>query len=77
MTKTERLTAVAERLTNEQVEALLDFARSMAEEPFYDRAPPEALASLERGLGQLDRGETVSLDELADRLESAAKPPSS
>ena len=77
MTKTERLTAVAERLTNEQVEALLDFARSMAEEPFYDRAPPEALASLERGLGQLDRGETVSLDELAGRLEAAAKPPSS
>jgi PHD/YefM family antitoxin component YafN of YafNO toxin-antitoxin module len=68
------LTAVAERLSNEQIEALLDFARSMAEEPLYDRAPPEALASLERGLEQLARGETVSLDELANRLKSAAKP---
>jgi hypothetical protein len=74
MSRTERLTAVAERLTNEQIEALLDFAQSMAEESFYDRAPPEALASLERGLEQLSRGETVSLDELADRLTTAAKP---
>jgi hypothetical protein len=74
MTKTERLTAVAESLTSEQVDALLDFAQSMAEEPFYDRAPSEALASLERGLGQLERGETVSLEELAGRLGAAAKP---
>jgi hypothetical protein len=73
MSRTERLTAVAERLTSEQIEALLDFAQSMAEEPFYDRAPPEALASLERGLDQLSRGETVTLDELADRLTAAAK----
>jgi hypothetical protein len=74
MTKTEQLTAVAERLTDEQIEALLDFAQSMTEEPFYERAPPEALASLDRGLDQLARGETVSLDELADRLKAATKP---
>jgi hypothetical protein len=74
MTKTEQLTAVAERLSNEQIEALLDFAQSMAEEPLYNRASPEALASLERGLDQLARGETVSLDELAERLKAAAKP---
>jgi hypothetical protein len=74
MSRTERLKAVAERLTNEQIEALLDFAQSMADEPFYERAPPEALASLERGLEQLTRGEAVSLAELAERLEAAAKP---
>jgi hypothetical protein len=74
MTRTERLAVVAERLTDEQIDALLDFAQSMSDEPFYDRAPPEALASLERGLDQLARGETVSLDELADRLKAAAKP---
>jgi hypothetical protein len=74
MSRTERLTAVAERLTSEQLEALLDFAQSMAEEPFYHRAPPEALASLERGLEQLAGGEAVTLDELADRLKAAAKP---
>ena len=74
MTKAEQLTAVAERLSEEQIEALLSFARSMAEEPFYEKAPPEALASLERGLEQIARGETVSLDELSKRLETAAKP---
>jgi len=74
MTKTERLTAVAERLTDEQIDALLYFAQSMAGEAFYDKAPPEARASLERGLEQIARGETVSLDELAERLEAAAKP---
>ena len=74
MTKTEQLAAVVERLSEEQVDALLSLAQSMAEEPFYEKAPPEALASLERGLEQLARGETVSLDELSRRLEAAAKP---
>ena len=75
MTKTEQLTAVAQQLSDEQVDALLSFARSMADEPFYEKAPPEALASLERGLEQVGRGETTSLDELSTRLEAAAKPP--
>ena len=74
MTKAEQLTAVAERLSDEQIDALLSFARSMTEESFYDTAPLEALASLERGLEQVARGETVSLDELSKRLETAAKP---
>ena len=73
MTKTEQLSAVAARLSEEQIDALLSFARSMTDEPFYEKAPPEALASLERGLEQLARGETVSLDELSKRLEGAAK----
>ena len=73
MTKAEQLTAVAKRLSEEQMDALLSFARSMTEEPFYDKAPPEALASLQRGLEQTARGETVSLDELSKRLETAAK----
>jgi predicted transcriptional regulator len=74
MSKTEQLAAVAERLSEEQVDALLSLAHSMVDEPFYDKAPPEALASLERGLEQIARGETVSLDELSKRLEAAAKP---
>jgi hypothetical protein len=74
MTKTEQLTAVAEQLTDEQIDALLYFAQSMAGQPLYENAPPEALASLERGLEQIARGETVSLDELAERLKAAAKP---
>jgi hypothetical protein len=61
MTKTQQLAAVAQKLTDEQIDALLNFAQSMTEEPFYETAPSEALASLERGLEQLARGETVSL----------------
>jgi len=74
MTKTEQLTAAAAQLSEEQIDALLLFAQSMTEEPFYDRAPPEALASLEHGLEQIARGETLSLDEVSKRLEAAAKP---
>ena len=74
MTKAEQLTAVAAQLSEEQVDALLSFARSMADEPFYEKAPPEAMASLERGLEQIARAETVSLDELSKRLAVAAKP---
>jgi hypothetical protein len=74
MTKTEQLSAIAERLSDEQVDSLLFFARSMAQKPFYDTAPPEALASLDRGLEQIERGETLSLDDLSERLEAAAKP---
>ena len=74
MTKAEQLTAVAAQLSEEQVDALLSFARSMADEPFYERAPPEAMASLELGLEQIARGEAVPLDELSKRLAVAAKP---
>jgi hypothetical protein len=74
MTKTEQLTAVAERLTDEQFDALLDFAQSMAGRPFYETAPPEALASLARGLAQIAAGEVLELDELDKRLKAAAKP---
>ena len=74
MTKAEQLAAVAEQLSEEQVDTLLALARSMVDGPFYDRASPEALASLKRGLEQIARGETVSLDELSRRLELAAKP---
>ena len=74
MTKAEQLKVVVRRLSEEQIDALLSFARAMTEEPFYNNAPPEALASLQRGLEQTVRGETVSLDELSKRLEKAAKP---
>jgi hypothetical protein len=74
MTKAEQLAGVAGRLSEEQIDALLSFARSMTEEPFYDKASPEALASLDRGLEPIARGETVSLDEISKRLEAAAKP---
>jgi hypothetical protein len=73
MTKAEQLTTVAAQLSEEQIDALLSFARSVADEPFYEKAPPEAMASRERGMEQIARGEAVSLDELSERLAVAAK----
>jgi hypothetical protein len=73
MTKAEQLTAVAERLSEEQIDARLSLAQTMARESFYEKASPEALGSLERGLEQFARGETISLDEVSERLKAAAK----
>ena len=75
MTKTEQLTAVAERLNEEQIDALLDIAQSMAEQPFYNVAPPEALASIKQGLEQLDRGEGIGQVDVVARLKAAAAKP--
>ena len=71
MSKTEELVREVAKLSDEQVATLIDLARSMAERPFYETAPPEALASLDRGLAQLERGDTLTLDELAKRFEVA------
>ena len=73
MTKIEQLQAAVQSLSEEQVEALISFARSMKGKPFYDSALPEALASIDRGLAQIARGDTVSLEELSRRLDDAAK----
>jgi predicted transcriptional regulator len=70
MTKIEQLTSVAQQLSDDQVADLLALAQSMAEAPFYDRAPPEALASIERGLAQIARGEDIALEEYAKRLDA-------
>jgi len=74
MTKAEQLTAVAAQLSEEQIDALLYFAQSMAEGATYDSAPPEALASLQRGLEQIESGEVFALEELRERLTRAGKP---
>ena len=74
MTKAEKLAAFAERLSEDQLDVLISFAQSISAKPYRDTAPPEALASLERGLAQIARGETVSVEELSRRLEVALKP---
>jgi hypothetical protein len=43
------------------------------EPSFYDRAPAEALASLERGLAQIAAGEIVELHQLDRRLKAALR----
>ena len=73
MDQTLALADAASKLSDEQVGTLIDLARAMSERPFYERAPPAALASLEQGLAEFHRGETVSLGELAERLRTAAE----
>jgi hypothetical protein len=73
MTKLEKLQAAAAALSDEQVDALISLAHSMKSRPFYEVAPKEALYSIDRGLDQLARGETVTLDELSQRLSRAAR----
>lgn len=75
MTKVEQISREAEALSDYQLEAALEFIRAMKCDPFFFDAPPEALASIERGREQLSRGETISLDELSQRLKRAATPP--
>jgi hypothetical protein len=73
MTRIEKLQAAAAPLSDDQIDALVSLARSVTSKTFYDQAPPDALRSIERGLDQVARGETVTFDELADRLARAAR----
>lgn len=75
MNKIDELTVAAGRLTDDQIAELLELARAMSGSSYYASAPQEALDSLERGLAQLDRGETVTLDEVDRRLRAAAERP--
>jgi predicted transcriptional regulator len=74
MTRFEKLQDAAESLSDEQVDALISLARSMKNKPFYDQAPTEALQSIDRGLAQIECGQTVTLNELSHRLARAARP---
>lgn len=75
MTKLEQISQEAAALTDYQLEAALDFIRSMKREPFFYSAPPEAIASIERGLEQIDNGDYISFEELSRRLDAATKSP--
>jgi|ABSP01.1.fsa_nt_gi hypothetical protein len=72
MTKIEQISQEAAALSDYQLEAALEFIRGMKQDPFFYAAPPEALASIERGREQLARGEQIELEELSRRLERAA-----
>jgi hypothetical protein len=72
MSRIDRLQSVASELSEDQVDALIAFAESLVGESLYSLAGPEALASVERGLDQVSRGETVSLEELRRRLSGVS-----
>lgn len=70
MTRTEKLAAVADALTDEQKDALIHMAEAMRAEPFYDSLPPEALASIGRGLADAAAGRISSAQDVFARLDA-------
>jgi len=68
MTKVEQISREAEGLSDEQLNATLDFIRTMKRDPFFYSAPIEALESIERGREEIARGEGVGFAEAARRF---------
>ena len=62
MIKVERLTSLATKLSDEQIDDLLEVVdRLVAPVSVYDTLPEAARAGIADGLAQLDRGEGIAL----------------
>lgn len=70
MGKVEQLIEAAAPLDDEQVDGLIAYARSLASESIYSSAPPEAVASIERGLAEIASGRTVPADAVFARVRA-------
>ncbi|RTL65994.1 MAG: hypothetical protein EKK41_19495 [Hyphomicrobiales bacterium] len=73
MSKIDKLTEIAGKLSEDQIEGLIHYAQTLVEEPFLDRAPPEALESLERGLADARAGRVIDAKIVFERLEKKIK----
>ena len=69
MTKIEQLTQTAAALSDEQIDGLIAYAAYLAGQPLYYSAPPEVRASIDRGLDQYARGNTVLGTTVFDHLQ--------
>jgi hypothetical protein len=70
MTKIDQLTQAARSLTDEQIDGVLAYAKSLSGEAYYATAPADALASIERGLAQLAASDTRSAGDVFQRLQA-------
>ena len=70
MTRIEQLTKAATALSGDQLDGLIDYARYLSAEPFYDSAAPEVIASIERGLAQHAAGDTADAAHVFPRLQT-------
>lgn len=73
MSKIDKLTEIAGKLTEDQIEGLIHHAQLLLDEPFLDQAPPEALQSLERGLEDEREGRVIEARVAFDMLEKKFK----
>ena len=68
MTKIEQISREVASLSDDQLEATLEFIRTMKRKPYFYSAPIGALESIERGREQISRGEGVGFAEAARRF---------
>jgi len=76
MTGTEiidQLTSRLDRLTKEQLDALLHMAMTMNDPPVLDSLPKEARESLERGIADAEAGRTRPMSEVFGDLDAKLK----
>lgn len=77
MSKLDDLTKVAAGLSDQQLDGLLDYAWTLADERYFENAPPEAREAIERGLSQYRAGATEAggdaLRRLRHQLDGARK----
>ena len=68
MTKMEQLSQTAAALSDEHIDGMIAYAAYLAGQPLYYAAPPEVLASIDRGLAQHARGDTTVVGELPSAI---------
>lgn len=72
MTRTaQRIADIAEALSPEAQQALLDIAESLARQPrrFFDAMTEAERAELEQSIGEAERGETADQEQLDRELD--------
>ena len=70
MTKIDQLTKTAAALSEEQIDGLIAYAVYLAGQPLYYSAPAEVLASIEFGLAEHARGESIAASTAFARLQA-------
>lgn len=68
MSKIDKLTEIAGKLTEDQIDELIAHAEHLSA-PFYDRVPQHVRDSIARGIQQAAEGQTVSLEDFHRHLE--------
>lgn len=72
MTKIEQLTQTATSLSDEQLDALIAYARYLAGEPLFYTVPVDVRASIEQGLSEYRSGNTIPAADVFTRLRAKA-----
>ena len=70
MSKIEELTLTASSLSDEQLDGLINYATYIASEPLYYAAPPDVIASIERGLAENAIGNTLPAEDVFSRIQN-------